>query len=676
MVADQVALDDGVAVAKGHVRLEQKGQALEAPRVRYNRQNATVHAQHGLKYFRPGLYLTATSAKVHINDDTGTFSNADYTLTSSGGRGEAEHVEAIGAGQYILTDASYTTCAGETKAWLLTASRIELNKQSGRGEAFNSVLHFFGLPVFYLPYMNFPIDDRRHTGFLVPTYGSSSDSGYELAMPYYINLAPNYDATIIPRLLTERGVQITGQFRYLTAHHRGEIEGSWLPSDNKYGDDRGLIDYEHTGQLAPHVGIKARFSGVTDDDYFDDLDTYLAETSETHLQRSLQLSYENTGVSFSILAEGFQNLDTYELDDPYERLPQVRLQLNSPTAPFYTGIDAEFSAFTHDSTFDAQRTDLRPHVNWAIDNGGWYANSEAALRYTHYRFSDTQRESISRSIPVFSAGGGLRFVRSLDSGWLQTFEPRIRYLYKGYEDQSDIPLFDTAVPDLNFSRLFLTDRFTGADRIADANQVTLGVTSRLVEPDSGRTVLKFELGRTVAFEAPRVTMPGNLETGFGDNGSDYFAGVKFTPNDHFSTGVIIQYDADTQDLDRAIAQINYRHDSGFRIHLAWRRYEDFRPLPLGANGYVAGATETLEQVQLGLAFPLGDAINIYGRWDYSLEKDKDVNIQAGLEYRPSCCWATRVSWQRTINDSDGSYDTAIMFQIVLRGLGAFGKSAD
>src|SRR5699024_7780254 len=160
----------------------------------------------------------------------------------------------------------------------------------------NSVLHIYGLPVFYFPYFNFPIDDRRHTGFLVPVYGSSSDSGYMLALPYYINLAPNYDATVVPRFLSERGVQLSGQFRYRTRHHHGELDVAWLHNDSKYGGrDRGVVDFRHTGKLLPHVGIQARFGAASDNDYFDDLETYLVHTSESHLQRSVQLTYANTG---------------------------------------------------------------------------------------------------------------------------------------------------------------------------------------------------------------------------------------------------------------------------------------------------------------------------------------------------------------------------------------------
>lgn len=691
LLADEVSLQNDVAIAEGNVRLEQQGQALEAPRLRYNRETATVRASQGAKYYRSGIYVTAEQARVQIDADTGEFSDANYVLLSSGGRGEAARAKQLGDGKYVLTDASYTTCVGATKAWLLTASTVEIDQQAGRGEVWNSVLHIYGLPVFYFPYFNFPIDDRRHTGFLVPVYGSSTDTGTMVALPYYINLAPNYDATLVPRYLGERGLQFSGQFRYLFRHHIGELEGAWLPGDDQYeGRDRWLVDYEHRGKLLPHLGVELRYSQVSDIDYFDGLESHLAETSESHLQQSVRLVYENTGIRFTALAETFQNLNLYDYG-PYERLPQLRLELNSPTAPFYAGIDLEYTAFVDENNIDARRFDARPHVNWAMDTGGWYASAEAALRYTHYSFADEpygapsiRGESIDRSIPVLSFGGGLRFTRTLDNGWLQTLEPRFFYLYKGYEEQTDIPLFDTAAPVLNFARLFSTERFIGADRIVDANQLALGISSRLIEPDSGRTVLQFDFGRIQNFEAPRVTWHDsagparqNIQTGYNDDGSNFVLGIEYAPTGNFSAGLIAQYDPEDSNLDRAIAHVNYRHDSGFRISLAWRRYEDFRALPRVAPDYTTGATETLEQVQLGLAFPIGDSLDVYGRWDYSLQQDKDVHISAGLEYRPSCCWATRLSWQRNVSDDRyGTYETAFMFQFVLRGLGAFGTTFD
>lgn len=352
-------------------------------------------------------------------------------------------------------------------------------------------------------------------------------------------------------------------------------------------------------------------------------------------------------------------------------MPQLQLNLATPTAPFSIGLDSEFTAFqSNDKPNDARRTDLRPHLDWGIDHGGWFAGSEAALHYTHYHFTDdsSNRNDIDRTIPVFSLGGGLRFIRTLGGGWLQTLEPRIRYLYKGYEDQSDIPLFDTGVPDLHFDRLFSDKHFVGDDLIVDANQVTLGATSRLIEPDSGRTVLKLELGRIISFDDPRVQWRNNIETGFGGDGnSDYVAGIQFRPTDNLSTGIVAQYDPDDQRLDRAIAHIDYHNDAGYRVDLAWRRYRDFR--------IVDGKLDTLQQTAIGIAAPLTSRVDFVGRWNYSLDKSRTVEVLAGLEYRPSCCWAARLAWRRYVANDDGSYDTALMFQFVLRGLGTFGDTA-
>ncbi len=696
--ADQASLQGDIATAEGNVRLEQQGQALEAPYLIYDSGSSRVRARQGLKYYRPGVYLTAESADVLIESQTGEFNDASYSVITNGGRGEAAHVTSLGDGNYTLRDATYTTCSGENKAWLLSADRIELDRESGRGESFNSVLRFYGLPVFYSPYLNFPIDDKRHSGILAPTIGTSSDSGFELAVPYYFNLAPNYDATLIPRVLADRGLQLAGQFRYLGEHHIGEFDGAFLPSDRKYDGTRSLFHFAHVGRFNPYLGIEANFTSVSDDDYFDDLSTDLARTSQSQLERAVRLTFADTGVRFTLLAQSFDTLDNTDDDtdidaftnDPYKRLPQARLELLSPTAPFRAGLDAEFVNFERDDSINAYRSDLRPRILWGVDNGGWYANSEAAYRVTRYQFQGFQREDvgaaaatpddvINRQIPSFSAEAGLRFIRTMTNGWTQTLEPRAFYLFNGYEDQSDIPVFDTGVADLHFERLFADNRFVGSDRIGDANQITLGATSRFIEPDSGRTVVKLDLGRVYGFRDLRVGLPGGRGVGYGETDSDYVAGAEYRPTRNIRAGVTAQYDPDDQELNRAIAQINWRNDGGYRLDLAYRRYRAFRPLRTteGADddiNILPGQFETLEQTVVGFGAPLGQRVDVVGRWNYSLEKSQNVETLAGLEYRPSCCWAGRVAWRRYVADDDGSYDTAIMFQFVLNGLGEFGDT--
>lgn len=704
LIADEASLQDDVAEATGNVRLERNGQALEAPFVRYNRSSGRAQARDGLQYYRPGIYLTADNGDVQIDDETGNFNTATYSVITNGGRGKAGTVTALGGGAYELTDADYSTCEGETKAWLLSAERIELDRESGRGEAFNSVMRFYGVPVFYTPYLNFPIDDKRHTGVLPPTIGSSSDSGFELAVPYYINIAPNYDATIVPRVLADRGLQLGGQFRYLHEHHRGEFDGEYLPSDSEYGDDRSLFHFEHIGRFNEYVGIEANYTKVSDDQYFDDLSTDLARTSTSQLERAARLTLADTGVRFTVLAQDFQTLDDIQdedddnfdrafSNDPYTRVPQARLEMLSPTAPFRAGLNAEFTNFKRDDDIDAYRLEAQPRLLWGVDQGGWYANSEASYRLTRYSlrgFDDApdfalsdvgDDDVITREIPQFSAETGLRFARTFNDGWVQTLEPRMQYLYTGYEDQSDIPIFDSGVADLHFDRLFADNRFVGTDRIGDANQLTLGVTSRFIAPESGRTVAKLDLGRVTGFRDLRVNLPNSGEVGYGDRGSDYVAGVELRPTENITARTTVQYDPDDSRINRAIASASYQTDSGYQLDLAYRRYRDYRPqrevTVVGddiQSQVVPGEYESLEQTAVGVRAPITGNLDVLGRWNYSLERSQNVETLAGFEYRPSCCWAGRVAWRRYVADDDGSFDTAIMFQFVLNGLGQFGDT--
>ncbi|MFC3105992.1 LPS-assembly protein LptD [Salinisphaera aquimarina] len=702
LVADQASLQNEVAEATGNVRLERNGQALEAPFVRYDRKTGEARARDGLKYYRPGLFLTADNGDVQVDDETGQFNGATYSIITNGGRGEAGTVTSLGNGNYELTDANYSTCAGETKAWMLSAKRIKLDREKGRGEAFNSTMRFYGVPVFYSPYLNFPIDDKRHTGVLPPTIGASSDSGFELAVPYYINIAPNYDATIVPRLLADRGLQLGGQLRYLYAHHRGEFDGEYLPSDNKYGDDRSLFHYEHVGRFNPYVSIEANYTRVSDGNYFDDLSSGLSRTSGSQLERAIRLTMADTGIRFTLLAQDFQTLEEKDdnnsdnnfnrafTNDPYTRLPQARLEMLSPSSPFQAGLNAEFSNFKRDDDIDAYRVDAQPRLLWGVDQGGWYANSEANYRVTQYRLrgfddapnvdaGDYEDDVITRDIPQFRAETGLRFARTFNEGWVQTLEPRLQYLYTGYEDQSNIPVFDSGVADLQFDRLFADNRFVGSDRIGDANQLTVGVTSRFISPDSGRTVAKLDLGRVTGFRDLRVNVPTSGEIGYGERGSDYVAGVEIRPTRHIRARTTVQYDPDDSRINRAIAAASYTTDAGYQLDLAYRRYRDYRPLRQANNNdntidIVPGEFESLEQTAIGVRAPVTANLDVLGRWNYSLERSQNVETLAGFEYRPSCCWAGRVAWRHYVADDDGSFDSAIMFQFVLNGLGQFGET--
>lgn len=677
LTADEASLasEDDTALARGNVRLERGEQALEAPVLRYNRATGRALAPEGLRYARPGLSLRADFADVMVDGRTGVFENADFALTENGGRGHARRVESLAANRVRLHDTDYSTCAGEDKAWRLTADRIDLNRDNGRGEAFGTTLRLADVPLFYTPYLNFPIDDRRHTGFLTPTLGVSGDNGVEFAAPYYLNLAPDRDATVIPRLLTRRGLQLGGEFRYLNPHSHGTAGAELLPDDNETGNDRYLLSLRHEGRLTPNVAVAADYTKVSDDEYFQDLDNTLARNSESQLERTLQITAAREGVRFSALAQNFQTLEDDRgafRTDPYERLPQARLSLLSPTHPWRVGMDSEFASFRRDGGLDGLRYDLRPRLGWDMDAGGWYARTEAAYRYTRYDLdvpAGTQATP-SRSIPTLTADTGLRFLRRLDNGWLQTLEPRAFYLYSGYEDQSALPVFDTGVPDLHFERLFAANRFVGGDRVGDANRVTLALTSRFIDPESGRTLVKLDLGRAYGFRDPRVRLPQRSALGFGDRHSDVVANIEASPWAHWHAGATAAIDPDEDRANRASIRAGYRGDDDTRVDVGYRFYRDFRPTPNG-TGF-----ETLEQTDVSAVLPVAERWKFIGRWNYSLERRQSVETLAGVAYRPSCCWAVRTAWRRYLRNDEGDFDTAIMLQIELTGLGRFGEDIE
>jgi len=675
MTADRASVDPGgAASAEGNVRLEKSGQAVEAPTLTYDRRSTRLAAESGLRYHTQGLNLSAERAEVFLDQERGIFENTEFAVTANGGRGHARRVEALGPSRFELTGTSYSTCPGDDddKAWLLSARQIELDQDAGRGEAWHAILRLFDMPVFYTPYLNFPIDDERHTGFLTPTAGHSDSSGFTLAAPYYLNLAPNYDATLAPRLLSDRGLELGGELRHLWAHHRGELGGAYLPDDDIAGDDRYLVRASHQGRMGERFSLDADFTDVSDREYFEDLDDSLITSSRSQLEQSLGVIFRASGARISALVQDFETLaddNPAFRTEPYARLPQIDAELRTPTVPWQLGLDAQVTRFSRDDSVDGLRTHARPRLAWRMDRVGWFANAEASVRYTRYDLEDRPAGTparIERTVPTYTGEAGLRFERRLDNGWLQTLEPRAFYLFNRFEPQDDIPLFDAGVPDLNYDRLFTDNRFTGLDRIGDANQITVGVSSRLIEPTSGREVMRFDLGRIVGFRDRRVTLTGSAATGIDDGDSDIVAGAQYRPDEQWSTTAQAQYDPDNDRFNRAAAAVRYEAGNGARVSVGYRFDRAFRPSPDGTG------QEDLEQTDIAFAWPVAERWDVIGRWNHSLDKRENVESLAGVEYRASCCWGLRAAWRRWVNDEDGNADTAFLLQVELNGLGRFG----
>lgn len=664
LTADQAEVsDEGQSVLRGNVRIEQAGRAMEAEELTYDRKTGRAVVKGHTRFRAPGFSVEAEGADIQVKSERGEFYNSRFAMTDSLARGEASKLSSDGKGSYALQDAQYTTCPVNSEFWRMEANRIELDKNSGWGRAWGTKLRILDVPVAYVPYFTFPVDDRRKSGFLPPTIGESDNTGLDISTPYYINIAPRYDATITPRYLAERGNQLNGEFRYLSLGGSGTMGLEYLFDDERTREDRYLYLHEHEGYLTRHSRIAIDFKHVSDSAYFQDLDNRIGVNAQTHLNQGAIVNWQPSRFFWgSARIQDYQTLDQNLTltDRPYIRLPQVRLHVLSPYVwGFQFGLDTEATRFDHDDNtlVTGERFDIRPNMNWKWDDGGNYVASELALRYTAYRLQNVApgaEDQPDRTLPSFHLEFGQRYERLLDNGRMQTLQPRIHYQYVASEKQNDIPVFDSGDPDFLFYRLFEENRYTGIDRIGDANHVALAVTSRWLDADDGSTWLEYSIGQIYRFSDPEVFLPGTAPPD--DNRSDLVNDIQWQISQNWMTGVSAQYDTEDAEINRGSVRLRYRDEAERFVGLAYR----FR-------------RGLLKQTDLSFGVPLGQEWRAIGRWNYSLRENEDVETLFGLEYR-SCCWSVTTALRRYINSPTGEHNNAIYVQLNLLGLAQFGDS--
>ena len=654
-----------VGVFEGDVTLERADQRLRANRVVYDRAAATVEAEGEVRYGDTSLELAAARARMELDADRGRFERVRYRLPAGGGRGEAARIETEGRARARLEQVSYTTCPPQAEAWRLLARRIDLDRARGRGSARHATLRLGRVPVLYSPYLSFPIDKRRRTGFLAPGLGRSDRTGTDVRIPWYWNIAPNYDATLVPRWMGERGLQLGAELRYLTSASRGEIQGEYLRDDRRTGDDRGLARLRHRSRWgAWRLDVDA--TSVSDARYFEDLGTSLAAVSATHLEQRAELGWASGRWSARLRAQAFQTVDPSiaPAGRPYRRLPQLRLSLAPGRGPLGLSLSGRLEAVRFDHE-DASRTrgtriDVRPRLSWPVQRPGWFVEPAVAVRHTRYRLDNPgagMPGSPSRTLPTASLDAGLFLEKRLAGGrLLHTIEPRLYYLYVPYESQDDLPVFDTGLLDFSWAQLFREDRFSGPDRVGDANQLTLAVTTRLLETATGTERLSVGIGQIRYFRDRRVVLPGGAVDG--RRGSNLVLQVSALPWRPLRLSATLQWDPDPGEVERAGLDLRYRADAHRILNLGYR----FR-------------RGTLEQADLAGRWRLATAWHVVGRWSRSLREGADLERFAGLEHA-SCCWAARVVWREYVAAAGAEANRALLLQLELKGLGSVGERVD
>jgi len=653
----------GESLLTGNVRAIQGDKQLSAERMRYNSITGNTHALGDVHFSSSNILLQGPSADYNFNTLSGVFNDAQFSLPKRHGRGTAKILKALDKNHDLLTDMHYTTCPVGKHDWMLNAPDMELDEATNTGVGHNVTIDFFGVPIFWTPYINFPLNDDRKSGFLAPAFSFSTFTGTDITTPYYLNLAPNYDATLIPRIITKRGIDLGGEFRYLTDSSKGQLDLSYLPHDKLADQERGLLNFSDNTQLGNDWNFNTAYNWVSDNQYFQDLGDSLAIIATTSQERHAQLAYTTTNLNFSTQIQDWQVVDPAipPSNYPYKRLPQTLFSWQSDpenSGPQYA-FNSELVQFQQDERLGALRLDLKPTASYTFGNAGYYFTPTTALRVTEWNLdqnvSTGSGTELSRVTPIISLDSGLFFQRDVgDSGnYIQTLEPRLFYLYVPNCDQSQIPLFDTLQPQFSFLQLFTDNRFYGADRQGDANQMSYALTSRLLDASDGSQLLEADIGQIRYFSNRYVQLPGvapqtNLF-------SDVVGNITLNLNDNWSASYGQQWDPTTRQTDLASIGVQYQPAFHQVINLAYRY----------------NRLLNMKQTDLSFSWPLSTHWSMVGRWNYDVQNKLTLESFAGFEY-DSCCWAFQVMHRRYITQT-GQADAMIFFQLQLKGLTTIGR---
>ncbi len=592
-------------------------------------------------------------------------SSIDPKFSSS--RGDAKAVLFEGQDKKRLKSARYTTCEPGVDDWYIKASEIELDDYTQSGTAKNASVEFKGLPLLYTPYISFSFNNERKSGLLAPTVGSTSRSGFETLIPYYINIAPNMDATLATRYLSKRGVQLQGEFRYLDETYSGVNNLEYLNNDNLSGGSRYYANFSHNHNFENGWSAGYNFEKLSDDQYFSDMSTRITNTSRVNLPQEGRVDYISDVWRFNGLVQKYQNLDNVNF--PYQRLPQLTLAADKEWNHVNTDFYSQWTYFDRDDNAPVSPTGSRfvayPSISLPIMQSYGFVTPKIGVHTTHYNLNDNNfningnnisNNSATRTLPIFSLDSGLYFERDVSivkNRYTQTIEPRMFYVYIPNKKQDLLPVFDSTLADLNMTTLFTENRFTGDDRINNANQVSLALTTRMVDKDTGIERISATIGKRYNFEDQEVILPGG--TNIENSSSDIIAGMTARLSNQWNLDAFWQYNTDDSVLVRANVLARYNPEPGKLINIGYRYTLDF-----------------LEQINVSGQWPLSRGWYGVGRVNYSVRESNLIESIAGLEYDAGC-WQARGVIQR-VQTATAEANTGLFFQLELGGLASIGAN--
>lgn len=647
--------------ARDDVELFRADQHLTTGLILYDPGTEVMKMPGAVQYEDQQVWLEGEQATYDFLKEQGQFSSIDYGLTGTSAHGQAERIEMAPGGTSRLYNLNYTSCPEDRPDWMIYAKELELRHEEGLGVAHGARLTFKGVPILYAPYFTFPIDDRRKSGFLYPSLGNTNDNGFEVSVPWYWNIAPNQDATLEPRYYTNRGPMLSGNYRFLTPRTWGEVNFDYMPFDHKTKEDRFHYEIEHHATPIARWNTNLLINRVSDDEYFQDFGSNIYETSIQFLRSSAMLTGVGAYWNFEMLADDFQVLDDNVLpeNEPYRRLPRIAFLMDQPLRGGTAfKLDSELVYFNRDSGTTGTRLDLLPSVYWHRYTRWGYIKPSLGYRFTGYnldRADGLQDSTPTRGTTIASLDSGLVFDRINADGSTQTLEPRLFYLYVPYEDQTDLPQFDTAEYTFGFSQLFNTDRFTGADRQSDANQLSVALSTQNFAADNGEVKWSLNLGQIFYFESLRVQLDDQTE--LNNNLSPFIAEFDWHPFTRFAVRSGVQWDWEENEIDVTSFGFLYAGAKGQRTSFDYRFRRD-----------------RVDQFDFRVFWPVNERWRALSQVSYSFADDDLLEFQAGVEYE-SCCWALRTVVRRFLKNQDGDYRDGIYVELNLKGLASVGTRA-
>ena len=696
-------------VIEGNAELRRGATSMRADRIEYYQPDDQLKSTGNVRINNAGNRFEGPELQLKLDRFEGFFTTPRYRFLQNGGNGQAERVDFIDDKHFSAHRATYTTCERDNEeswkpAWEMTATQVDFDLDREVGVATGAVVRFKQVPILAFPKVSFPLSDKRKSGLLPPTLGLDSLNGFEIRQPYYFDIAPNRDATFSPAIMAKRGIDLAGEFRYLEPTYKGQLRANVLPGDKLRGRDRWSYSLQHIGAIDTGVpsiggvGLNLNLNKVSDNDYWRDFPVATGQVTQRLLTQDAILSWNKGYFSSSVRALKWQTLQDVSspIIPPYDRLPQLTAAYTRVDAPllgmgsgFDWSAEADFTRFSADQNLTKQPNGNRAFSRLQVSRpwlAPWgYVTPKVQLHATSYQFESPLANgatSATRVVPTFSLDSGLTFERDASyfgRSFTQTLEPRAFYVRTPYRDQSFLPNYDSGANSFNFATVFTENAFVGNDRISDANLLTLGLTSRLLDPATGAEAVRLGVAQRLRFDDQRVSLPAIGTTPVPgalpvtDRVSDLLVGASVNWVPQWTFDSTVQYNPKIRESELASIGVRYNPGNYRTVSAAFRRQRNIS-----------------EQIDVGWQWPInalwgdkgrdlgagrgqgGGRYYSVGRLNYSTLEKKLVDAVVGIEY-DGCCWIGRVVLQRSQN-STATSSTRILFQLEMVGFSRIGAS--